>query len=90
MERVSVAAEQLDDREGDGVGTARRARGEDAVRALLIGGWMGDQVVAVGAVEGPDHEQMREALDVGEAGLERAQDFEFAFGIVFGAKAARN
>jgi hypothetical protein len=51
---------------------------------------VGNQIETVSAVEGPENVKVREALDIGEAGLKRAQDFQIAFRIVFGAKTARN
>jgi hypothetical protein len=44
----------------------------------------------VGAVEGPDHHEMREALNVGEPEFEFRQDAEDAFCVVLCAKALRN
>ena len=42
---------------------------------------------SLGAVEDPQDEQVGEAFDVGKAGAELREDFEEAFGFVFGAGA---
>ena len=41
----------------------------------------------MGAIEDPQHEEVRKAFDVGESGGELRQDFESAFGVVLGAGA---
>ena len=46
-----------------------------------------EKVVAVGAIESPEDEKMRETLDVGEAGLEFREDVEDALFIVLDAEA---
>ena len=51
---------------------------------------MSDQIESIGAVELPEHEQVREAVDVVQSRLELAQQFDDAFGIVLGAKAFGN
>jgi hypothetical protein len=51
---------------------------------------MGNQVESLGAIEGPQNVEMREALDIGEPGLEFAQDLEYPLSLVFGAKTPWN
>src|SRR6266581_2215280 len=43
-----------------------------------------------GAIELPDDDEMREALDVGEPRLKLGQDLEHAIGLVFSAKTLGN
>lgn len=69
LEFGAGATKQFDDRDADGIWTAWRSRGEDAVRAV-VGGWGAQQLEALGAVELPEDDEMREAFDVGEAWLE--------------------
>jgi hypothetical protein len=87
VEGGAVAAEEFDVGEGDGIGTARRAGGEDAMRAVVTGR-RGDEVVTLGLVEKPKDAEVREAFDVGEAGGEFGQDFQGAFDIVLRSKAS--
>ena len=49
----------------------------------IIEGRPAQQVEAVRAVEGPDHHEMREALDIGEAGLKFGHDLKHPFAVVF-------
>ena len=51
---------------------------------------MSDEVEAVGAVEGPDYVEMREPLDIEQAGFKFTQNLKRAFCIVLCAKAAGN
>jgi len=88
VKRVSFAAAvaqqpsaQLDS------GGAASDSGKDAVRAFLVCRRIRNQVEAIGTVKRPNHVQMRETLDVGEACSERFQNLEFAFGLMFGATA---
>jgi hypothetical protein len=84
VQGIAIAAEEFDDGESDGIWAARRAGGEDAVRAV-VDGRSAEQLIIFGAVEDPDDEQVREAFDVGEAEGELREDFEDAFGFVLGA-----
>jgi hypothetical protein len=54
----------------------------------VVGGRAADEVEAVGAVEDSEHVKMREAFDVGEAGLELAEDLKGALGGMLRAEAA--
>ena len=83
---LPFTAEEFDDGESDGIGTARRAGREDPVGAV-VDGRSAEQFVIFGAIEDPENEQVRKAFDVGEAECEFRQDFEDAFGIVLGARA---
>src|SRR5579859_1542542 len=56
----------------------------------VVGRRTGCQFEARGAVEDPDHEQMREALDIGESGLEFRQNIENALGIMLHAESLGN
>ena len=56
----------------------------------IVGRRRAEQIEAVGAVEGPDDHEMREALNVGEPKFEFRQDAEDAFCVVLCAKALRN
>ena len=85
----AFAAKQFDDGHADWIWAARRSRGEDAVRAIV--GWRSaEQLKALRAVELPEDDEMREAFDVGEAGLEVGQDIEDAIGLVPCAEAFGN
>src|SRR2546425_733932 len=69
-----------------GVGAAGRPGGENAVDAV-VGGRLGEQVVAFVAVEDPQDEEVGEALDVREARLKLGQDLERALHLVAGPQA---
>ena len=86
MKGCALAAEELDDGESDGIWTARRAGGEDSVRAI-VDGRRAEKFESFRAVEDPYNEEVRETLDVGEAGFELWKDFENPFGFVFSAGA---
>ena len=85
MQRVPLAAQELDDGESNRIWTPRGTGSEDAVRAIVDRG-RAQQLESFRAIEDPYNEQVRESLDVGEAGFEFWQDFEDAFGFVFGAR----
>ncbi len=89
VEFGALAAKQFDDRHADRIWTARRPRGEDAVRTI-VGGWSAEQVEALGAVELPEDDQMREAFNVSESGLKLREDVEDALGLVLWAEAFGN
>src|SRR5260221_7425990 len=89
MQMRAFATEEFDDGEGDWIGTSGGAGGEDAVRAI-VNGRRAEQVEPLGAVEEPQNEEMREAFDVGKAGFELREDFEDAFGIMFGVETFGN
>jgi hypothetical protein len=84
VEGIAFTAEKFDDGESDGIWTTGRTSGEDAVRAV-IDGRSTEQFESFGAIEDPENEQVREALDVGEAEGEFREDFEEAFSFVLGA-----
>src|SRR5579864_2187479 len=75
-QKPSLAAQELDHGQTDGIGPPRRARREDAMRPAIVGGRRGHQIEAIGPIEFPQHEEMGEPFDVGEAGLERFLDFQ--------------
>src|SRR5882757_5760624 len=56
------ATEQLDDGKADGIGAARRSRGEDPMLAV-VRWWRAEQLKRLRSVELPEHDQMREAFD---------------------------
>lgn len=85
-EPVAFAREQFHHSQCNWIGTARGACGKDAVRAL-IEGRASNEIEAVGAIEGPDYEEVGKALDVSEAGLEFGKDVEDAFRVMLGAQA---
>jgi len=81
----ALAAEQLDHGEADGIGAPRRSGGEDAVGAV-VRGRCAQQFEALRAVEFPEDEEVGDAFDVGEAGLELGQDLQRTLGLVLGAQ----
>jgi hypothetical protein len=89
VEGGAFAAKQFDDGQADWIGAARRSCGENTVRAI-VGGRSAEQVEALGAVELPEDHEMREAFDVGEAGLELGQEVENAHSFVLCAEAFGN
>ena len=89
VEFGSVAAQEFDDGESDGIGAAGRAGGEDPVRAV-VGGRGTEELVALGSVEGPDYEEVREAFNVRKARLEFGENIKDAFDVVLDAEAFRN
>jgi len=82
----AVAAEKFYRGQADGIGAAGGAGGEDAV-GTVVAGWAGDEVVALGAVEDPEDDQVGKTFDVGEAWGEFRQDFEGALGLMLCAEA---
>jgi hypothetical protein len=84
VQGLTVATEEFDDGEGDGIGASRGSRREDSVRAV-VDGRSAEQLESFGAVEDPEDEEVREAFDVSEAELEFREDCEDALSLVFGA-----
>ncbi len=89
VEQSVFTAKQLDDGETDWVWTAWGSSGEHAMWPI-VGRRRAEQIEAMGAVEGPDDHEMREALNVGEPKFEFRQDAEDTFCVVLCAKAFRN
>jgi hypothetical protein len=48
--------------------------------SAVIGGRVSNQIEALGAIEFPKNDQVREAFDVGKAGGEFGKNFQRAFG----------
>src|SRR5437868_5333389 len=85
----ALAAEQADDCKADGVWAARRAGGKNAVRPVVEGRVAG-QFKALRAVECPEHEQVREALDIEQPSLKLRQNAQNAFRLMRNAEPLRN
>jgi hypothetical protein len=85
----TVAAKQFDGREAKRVRASRRSRRKYTMRPI-IGRRCTEQLEPMGAIELPDDDEMREALDVGEPWLKIRQDLEHAIGFVFRAKPPGN
>ena len=81
MQPRSLAADQFHDSESDRVGTPRRAGGKHSV-GTIVGGRGSQQFEAPGAVEHPNHNQVRKALDVGQSDFVLRQNVEYAFGFM--------
>lgn len=79
-ENPAFASQELDDRERQRIRPARGAGGENAVRPVIRGRYAhpGLREIA-GAVEDPQHVEVREPFDVLEAGLVLGQDFNRPF-----------
>src|SRR5207248_11372576 len=73
MKLDAFAATQLDDCQANRVRTSRRSGRKHTMRPI-IGGRYTEQFEPMGAIELPDDDQMREALDVGESWLKIGQD----------------
>lgn len=56
--------------------------------SAVIGRRVSNQIEALGAIEFPKNDQVREAFDVGKAGGEFGKNFQRAFGLVFSAEAS--
>jgi len=89
VEVGAIAAKQFDNGQADGIWTARRSGSENTVRAMIRGRGA-EQLEALGAVELPEDDEMREAFDVSEAWLELGQEFEDALSLVLCAEAFGN
>src|SRR5438105_13094934 len=89
MQLNAVAATQLDDGHANRVRASRGPGGKYTMRPIV--GWRRtQQVEPMGAVEFPNHNEMRKALDVSEARLKIGEDFEYTIGIVFSPKTFGN
>ncbi len=86
---VGLATEQLDHGQTERVGTTRRAGGEDPVLEL-VGRIAAEQLVVIGAVEDPDHEEVRKTLDVAQPVGELGPDLDLALRDMLGSEAARH
>jgi len=53
----------------------------------IVDGRIADQIESVGAIENPEHDQVRETFYVGKSGLKLRQDFQDALCVVFRAQA---
>jgi len=89
MKRSALATKKLHNRESDGIGTAWRSSSKDAMRAI-VDRRRAHQVESIGTIKDPEHKQVGETLDVGQAGFELRQDFEDALRLVLDAKTFRN
>src|SRR5438128_7693879 len=101
MQLDALAAKQLDGCQANRVRTSRRSRRKHTVRPIVRGRRsdqfgprqfvsMSMQFELRGAIELPEDDEMREALDVGEPRLKLGQDLEHAIGLVFSAKPLGN
>ena len=86
----AVATEKFEDGQSYRSRPAWRTGGEDSVLTSVVGRWRGDKVKIHRTVECPDHEKMRKAFNIGEAGGELWQDFEHAFVFMLCAEAFGN
>ncbi len=89
VEPRAIPAHEFDYGQADGIRTVRRTRGEHAVRTI-VAGRRAHQLEAFRAIEHPQHEQVREAFDVGEAFLEFRENFQIPFGVVFRSQSSGN
>jgi hypothetical protein len=85
----AIAAEELDDRQSDRIGTPWRACGENAVWDFFPGR-RAEQIVAIRSIEDPENEQVGEAFDVFQPFLEFGKDLERAVRFVFCAWTLRD
>src|SRR5438128_5880924 len=101
MQLDAFAATQLDGGQANRVRTSRRSGRKHTMRPI-VGGRRSQQFVAMqfvsmsvqfelrGAIELPDDDEMREALDVGEPRLKLRQNLEHPIGLVFSAQPLGN
>jgi hypothetical protein len=75
MQLFAFAATQFDDGQANRVRTSRRSGRKHTMRPI-VRGWCAEQFEPLGAIELPNHDEMREALDVGEPRLKLGQDLE--------------
>src|SRR5437879_8727343 len=106
MQLDAFAAAQLDGCQANRVRTSRRSGRKDTMRPIVGGrctkqfGPMQFVSLSVqfgsvqfelrGAIELPEDDEMREALDVGEPRLKLGQDLEHTIGLVLSAKTLGN
>ena len=89
MQLDTLAATELDGGQANRVRTSRRSGRKYAMRPI-VRGRCSEQFEPRGAIEFPDDNQMREALDVSESGLKLGQDLEHTIRLVFRAKTLGN
>src|SRR5579871_2014711 len=86
---AALAAEQLKDSQANRIRPPRRPCREDPVRPVIRGRRTG-QLEAAGAVELPEHEQMREALDISKPWLIFRKDLEHTLGCMLRTQSLGN
>src|SRR5438132_10255399 len=94
MQLDAFTATQLDGCQANRVRASRRSGRKHPMRPV-VGGRRTQQFVPSqfelrGAIELPDDDEMREALDVSEPRLKLGQDLEHTIGLVFSAKTLGN
>src|SRR5581483_5578915 len=89
MQVNALAATQLYDCDANRIRTSRRPRRKHPMWPI-VGRRRTQQFEPVGAIEFPNHDEMRKALDVGETRLKIGEDFEHAIGLVFSPKTFGN
>src|SRR3989449_11148755 len=94
MQLDAFAATQLDGGQANRVRTSRRSGRKHAMRPI-VGGRCTEQFEPMcselrRAIELPDDDEMREALDVGEPRLKLGQNLEHTICLVFSAKSLGN
>ena len=89
VQLVALATQQLDDRERDRIRPQWRSRCEYAVQ-LRLSRRAAEELVTFGAVEDPDHEEMREAFDVRQSFLEFRKDLEHTVGLMLCSRPLRD
>src|SRR6185437_13058632 len=86
---IALAPENLHHRQPNRVRPPRRARRKHPMRLPVHRSWP-HQLVALRAVELPDHEQVREPLHIRQPHLELRQNLQLALGVVLRAQPFRN
>src|SRR5271167_4055515 len=89
MQLTAFAATQLDDCKANRVRTSRRSGCKHSMRPI-VGRRCTEQFEPMGAIKLPDHDEMREALDVGEPRLKIGKDLEHTICLVSSAKTLGN
>ncbi len=89
MQIQPLSTEQFHDGQANRIGPARRSGGKDAVRTI-VERRRTQQLEPLRAIKFPENKEMREAFDVGKAGLEVGQNCEHAFGVMLCAEALGN
>lgn len=84
MQICTIPPEQFDHCEADRVRTARRSRGEDAVR-LIVDRRNSKQIESIGTIEFPQDEDVRKTFDVRESRLKFGKNFKHSVGVVLRA-----
>src|SRR5882672_8365593 len=89
MQLDAFATAQLDGGQANRVRTARRPGRKHSMRPI-VEGRRAEQIEPMRAIELPDDEEMREALDVGESRLKLRLNLQHTICLVLNAKAFGN